>query len=44
MFEVEAILNDKVLATGSGKSKKLAEQKSAESALKKLKKLVNKNA
>ena len=44
VFEVEAILNDKVLATGSGKSKKLAEQKSAESALKKLKKLVNKNA
>ena len=44
LFEVEAILNDKVLASGSGNSKKLAEQMAAESALKKLKKLVNKNA
>ena len=44
VFEVEATLDNKVLATGSGKSKKLAEQKSAESALKKLKKLVKKNA
>ncbi len=44
IFEVQAILNDKVLAKGSGKSKKIAEQESAKSALKKLKKMVNKNA
>ncbi len=43
-FEVEAILNGKVLSTGVGKSKKLAEQKSAELALKKLKKMVKNNA
>ncbi len=44
IFEVQAILNDKVLATGSGKSKKLAQQKAAQTALKKLKKMVNRNA
>ncbi len=44
IFEVEAMLDSVVLATGSGKSKKIAEQKAAESALKKLKKMVKKNA
>lgn len=44
IFEVQAILNDKVLATGSGKSKKLAQQNAAQTALKKLKKMVNRNA
>ena len=39
VFEVIATLNDKVLASGSGKSKKIAEQKAAETALKKLKKV-----
>ena len=44
VFEVLATLKDEVLSSGSGKSKKIAEQKAAETALKKLKKLVNKNA
>ena len=44
VFEVLATLNDEVLSSGSGKSKKIAEQKAAETALKKLKKMVKKNA
>lgn len=43
-FEVEAMLNGNVLSVGVGKSKKQAEQKSAELALKKLKKMVKNNA
>lgn len=43
-FEVQAMLNDKVLSVGVGRSKKIAEQKSAELALKKLKKMVKNNA
>ena len=44
LFEVQAMLNGQVLATGEGGSKKIAEQKSAEKALKILKEMVNKNA
>ena len=43
-FKVQATLNGKVLSVGMGKSKKIAEQKSAELALKKLKKMVKNNA
>jgi ribonuclease-3 len=37
-FEIAIILNDKVLATAKGKSKKIAQQKAAEDALKELRK------
>ena len=44
LFEVQAMLNGQVLAMGEGGSKKIAEQKSAEKALKILKEMVNKHA